>query len=114
MTLKDSIENDASAIFTSTDDFAEAITYNFRTGTTRALNAIVNREPYSFFDATGNASMASMTIVIPTVVDGVLASEIDTGGDSVSLALKVGGTVVNKAVLAILNQDFGAIKLALT
>lgn len=118
MALRQSIETDASAIFTSTSDFAEAVVYNFRAGGARNVNAIVNREPYQFYDAAGNVAMASMTIVIPaaSAANGVLITEVDTGGDTVSLLpTKItGSTLVKKSVMSVLSQDFGAIKLALT
>ena len=53
MTLRDVIKSDAITIFENTSEFAEAVTYYFRDGSTRSINAVIDREPPSFYGAGG-------------------------------------------------------------
>ena len=95
--------------------FGEPVVYNFRAGGSRSIVAIIEREPPGFYDAGGNLVLPSYVVrILDDGTDGVLVSEIDTGGDTIELAAKVDDdSNTEKTVMRMLRQDTGVIVLAL-
>ena len=95
--------------------FGEPITYFLRDGGQRSFNAIINRDPPAFYDSVGNVVLPEFTIEFSRdCKDGILASEVDTGGDEVELLAEVDATIpVRKTVLKIISQDSSVLVLAL-
>ena len=116
MSLKDSINNDVSAIFLSLTEFAETIVYCFRAGGTRSISAIVDREPPAFYDAGGQVVTPQFTIEIHDDIDtGIRKNEINAGGDTVEI-IEDNGDNAKKTVtvIQVIESDItGTIKLAL-
>lgn len=115
MGLRDSIKADAISVFANNTDFAEAIIYNFAAGGSRSVNAIVNRDQLEVYNASGDVVRAKFMVEIPgNCVSGVLASEVNTGGDSIELLTEFGGAITETVTVAVLvAQDMGMITLAL-
>lgn len=115
MSLRSSIKADVNAIFMNEDEFAEPIVYHFRRGGSRSVSAVIDREPPQVFDAAGNVATPKYVVTIAQDCnDGVKASEVDTGGDEITLLKEFGGVKTEKVTVEVLvSQDMGAIELAL-
>ena len=87
MNLRASIKADVNSIFMNEDEFAEPIVYHFRRGGSRAISAVIDRDPPEVYPPGGESTiMPKYTITIAQdCSDGVKASEVDTGGDQVTL-----------------------------
>lgn len=96
------------------EDFAETVVYYFAGGGSRSVNVIVDREPTAFYDDQGNAVLPSFTIEMHNnCTTGVSISEIDTGGDDVSLLLKTNDVKPERrTVMKVLGHDKGAVTIA--
>ena len=109
MTLRDTIAADAYTVFTSTDDFAEVITYLPRHGDARSINAVVIRDAIQDSDG---IVMPSWTVnVANDSTHGIASTEIDIGGDQVMLPPRDGEPAKTRTIQHILIQDHGMLVL---
>ncbi len=95
--------------------FSEPIVYYLAALPSRSLDAIIERGPPAFYDAAGNVVLPSFIVRMDNdATSGVLASEVDTGGDEVELIKELGGVTASRtSVLKIISQDSGVTVLAL-
>ena len=95
--------------------FGEPVIYRLRSGEEREFNAIITRSPNAFYDVAGNVVLPEFTIRFPSSeTNGVLSSEVDTGGDTVELIPEIGGEVyVTKTVIKRLSQSGKVVSVAL-
>lgn len=118
MTLKSSIKSDAGTVFLRSDDFAETVTYYPHVGfgeteTSREIKAIVIRNQIETSSADGG------DVVIPVFevyvkndsTLGISSSELDTGGDKILIATRIGGTAKKRSIVYLVDQDEGMIQL---
>ena len=79
----------------------------------RQITAIVDRGQPTGLDGAphGNAPLATIEVANdPTI--GISSSEVDTGGDKVEVALRIGETVQQRRITEVLeNQDTGMMRL---
>lgn len=110
MTLRDSIETDAS-IFTNSDEFGESVVYRPRGGTARTISAVVFRLlPQANEDE--NRSLTVFEVhVANSSTTGIAASELNLGGDEIDLADRVGKTAKPRSIVQITEQDEGMLVL---
>ena len=115
MTLKDSIRSDVSAVFLNTDEFAEAIVYYPRAGGSRTINVIIDRDPPDVYVAGNYVTPRFMVDVSDHATDGVLRSDVDTGGDEAEVTAETGDVSATRVtVIKVMESDInGMIKLAL-
>jgi hypothetical protein len=116
MTLNDKIKSDVPGIFLSTSDFAEPIMYYSQVASDCvAINAIVDREPPAFYNASGEAVLADIQIIIHNNgTTGVLAEDVDINNDYVRMSRRRDGTEPeNFSVMQITRHDEGVVVLAL-
>lgn len=119
MSLRESIESDSAKIFLRSDDFAETVTYYPHTGfgetpTSREIQAVVIRNQIvaSAPDG-GDVIVASFEVhVLNDSVNGISSSEIDTGGDQIGIASRIGGTVKKRAILLLEDHDEGMLQIS--
>jgi hypothetical protein len=112
MSLKDSIKNDAITVFLSNDEFAEQATYKPRSGGSRTILAIVDREPPSLLDDVGNVVALSFVVYVKNdATTGIHESELDTGGDKVEVMYR--GSKTSHSILKVTDSDFGMLQIAL-
>lgn len=115
MTLKDSIESDAASVFLSSDEFAESVTYLPRSGGSRTILAVVDREPPTLLDSAGNVISLSFVVYVHNdATTGISSSEVNTGGDKVQLHAKLGDAAVRTvSIVQMIDNDFGMVQLGL-
>ena len=116
MTLHDVILSDASSVFTSTDDFAEVVTYYARqqfgeaVPSARPINAVVLREQITSLDG-DNVSPVWQIHVANDSTLGISSSELDLGGDQIELPPRDGKAAIRRTITQLLIQDHGMLVL---
>lgn len=94
--------------------FGEPIKYWPRGGGSRAIEAIVEREPPAIYDASGNAVLPRAVIrVFNSCRSGISSREIDNGGDEIEMPLNIGDQITKRlSVMTLQSQDSGVTVLA--
>jgi hypothetical protein len=114
MTLHDLIQDDASAVFCNANDFAETVTYYPRLGCGegREIQAVVVRDQLSVFPEDGDTVTPSFEVhVVNDDELGISSEEINTGGDQLLFATRVGKCATYHSIIRILSHDEGMIVL---
>lgn len=109
MTLRDTIATDAYTVFTSTDDFAEVITYMPKAGDVRSINAVVIRDALE--DRDGIVKPVWQIHVANDNTRGISSVELNIGGDQVQLPPRDGETATTKTITHVIIQDHGMLVL---
>lgn len=97
-----------------TAHFAEEVTYLPAKGTARVISAVVDRSPPTTLPEIPGRSNAVTQFNIEVENDpstGISADELDTGGDRIEVAARVGGIATSKSIRRIVSQDDGMIVL---
>lgn len=93
------------------DAFGEDIVYLPIGGGSRSIRAVVTRERPAQF-TTSRAKTPKLIIhVANNSTIGISSTEIDKGGDQVTVAVRLGETAQNKRITKIIGQDAGMLKL---
>ena len=120
MTLRDTIEADATAVFLNTGEFAESVTYKPRikpTGdtrsSTRSISAVVFREQMTTIDEDGGETIAPRFLVhvANDSTDGINSDELDLGGDKITFPVRDGLTASDRTVTRLVTIDNGMLVL---
>lgn len=114
MTLRQAIIDDAEAVFTSTDDFAEVVTYKphrFYGEALRAdreINAVVIRNQITVITEDGDTVAAQWEVhVINDSTTGISSEELDLGGDMIELPPRDGKDAEARSITRLISQDLG-------
>ena len=118
MTLRESIVSDAGKVILRPDDFAETVTYYPHVGyggtaTSREIKAIVIREQIQTSGADGGIVVVPVfeVHVANDSVTGISATELDTGGDKIELAMRIGGEATKRSIIYLNEHDDGMLQL---
>lgn len=116
MTLADRIVSDAATVFLNSDHFAESVVYHpFRfgrtAGTPRTINAVVIRNQVSTFNPDEQITPEFEVRVANDSTTGISSTELNTGGDMIELAVKVGQTPEKRSIQLLTEQDEGMLVL---
>lgn len=118
MSLHDMIETDAITVFTSTDDFAEVVTYHPRqrfgesTPIPRSINAVVVRQQIQTLAEDGDTVSPMWEVhVANKATYGISSSELDLGGDQIELPPRDGKTAERRTITQLTIQDHGMLVL---
>lgn len=119
MTLKAAIAADAATVFTDTAAFAETVTYYprlFKSGDNRqprTIAAVVIREQMRTVTEDGGESITPVfeVHVSNNSTTGIAATELDTGGDKISMPVRDGMQPSKRAVMRLITQDNGMLVL---
>ena len=102
------VSNEADIILA---EFGESIIYKPRGGGLRPIIAVVDRGGAEGLGGVpANAPLATI-LVKNCSADGISSSELDTGGDKVTLAVRIGETARDRNITKPLGQDCGMLKL---
>jgi len=91
-------------------DFGETVTYKPRSGKPRAIKAVVDRSPPAPVEPGAIAPLATITVANDQH-EGIASDQLDTGGDEVDMAVRVGAEPTTRTITALLDQDDGMITL---
>ena len=94
--------------------FGEPIIYRPRSGGSREITAIVEREPPAIFDVAGNTVLPQFVIrVNNSCRSGISSNEVDTGGDMVDFVGKIGEVIPKTySVGQVLSQSGGVLRFS--
>lgn len=111
-------EFDDELIATRTDHisvFGESVKYKpVGDGDPRTINAVVTRgRPEELEGADYGHSPLTTIFVENNNVTGIASDEIDTGGDMVEYAVRIGEAVEDRRITKIIQQDAGMLELEL-
>jgi D-arabinose 1-dehydrogenase-like Zn-dependent alcohol dehydrogenase len=111
--LNDVYADDAALAFTDTDVFAESVTYTKRSGATRTIKVVVDREPME--DQNGHVVHAIYVTLANSTTLGVALSELNTGGDRLTLAPRIGQDTETLDLFPknLISQDAGMLRFRL-
>lgn len=87
--------------------FGETVVYHSATGGSRELKAIIERQPPAFYGIGGEVVQVAFILRFKHDCEkGLLANEVDTGGDEVELRYEVGDAMLSRRVVErMLSQD---------
>lgn len=90
--------------------FGSTIVYQPRHGDARSIqHAIIEREQ-QILDQQGVVIYAIVIRVEDSVTTGIAATEIDTGGDSVLVPVRIGESPVRKEIVQVLSTENGIVR----
>jgi hypothetical protein len=94
------------------DTSGETITYKPRGGNRRSIKAIVDREGSQALDGVphGNSPISHITVANNSTI-GISSSEIDYGGDKVTISHRAGQTSQDRPITKPISQDAGMMTL---
>lgn len=91
---------------------AETIVYLPAGGGERAIGAIVNRDPPAELgEAPHGHSPLAVIVVRNDSTEGISSAELDTAGDKVRYAVRLGKTPKDRRITGIISQDAGMLRL---
>lgn len=92
--------------------FGESVTYWNRDGDTgRSIQAMVERGTLDVITETGDiTSQALIVRVENNATRGILSTEIDTGGDEISVSLRTGETPQRRSIVRVLSDSSGLVR----
>ena len=115
MTLAARIITDAVDVFLNSDHFAESVTYyphRFGTAATpRVINAVVVRNQVAVFNPDEQIVPEFEVRVSNDATTGISSSELNTGGDMIKLAVRIGQTAEKRSVQYLTEHDDGMLVL---
>jgi len=96
------------------DAFGEPGTYMPRGGGERAITIIVDREGVVGLGAAPSGQSGSWVVSVKnSSAEGISTSEIDTGGDKIKFANRLGETPIARRIIRLISQDTGMMQLEL-
>ena len=115
MSLADRIVTDAGTVFLNSDHFAETVTYyphRFGTAATpRSIKAVVIRNQVSTFNPDEQIVPEFEVRVANSATTGISSDELNTGGDKIKLAVRIGETATKRSVQTLIEHDEGMLVL---
>ena len=96
------------------DTCGESVTYYPKAGGSRAITAIVNRGQPGGLDGPPHGAAPRLIICVENdSTSGISSDEIDTGGDEVKVAVRIGETAQKRRITKIVTMDAGMMELEL-
>jgi len=117
MSLADRIASDAANVFLNSDHFAETVTYyphRFHTAAVReprSIKAVVIRNQVSVFNPDETIMTEFEVRVANNATTGISSAELDSGGDKIELAAKIGETASKRSIQYMTEHDEGMLVL---
>ena len=115
MTLAARIITDAGSVFLNSDHFAETVTYyphRFGTAATpRSIKAVIVRNQVATFNPDEQIVPEFEVRVANNSTTGISSSELNTGGDKIKLAVRIGETATKRSIQYLTEHDEGMLVL---
>ena len=95
--------------------FGESIVYKPRGGGSRSIVGMVDRTDRNLLDGTDRAMIPAFTITVAnSATTGILSTEINTGGDAITVAIRYGGTAVDRRISKVLETNGSSVTFEVT
>lgn len=92
--------------------FGETLTYKPRAGGSRSITGMVDRTDRRVLDGTDRTTAPSFYITVANLVTtGILSTEINTGGDVISVANRYGGTAVDRRITQVVETNGSSVTI---
>lgn len=117
MSLADRMVSDAVNVFLQSDHFAEQVTYyphRYHTDAARSprtIKAVVTRNQVASFNADEQVLPEFEIRVANSATLGISSEELDTGGDQIEFAVRVGETPTRRTIQYVTEHDEGMLVL---
>lgn len=116
MTLADRIVSDAASVFLNSDHFAETVTYyphRYRNAVRapRSIKAVVIRNQVATYTPDEQVLPEFEVRVANDSTTGISSAELDTGGDQIEFAARVGDTPTKRSIQYLTEHDSGMLVL---
>ena len=115
MSLTERIITDAGSVFLNSDHFAETVTYyphRFGTAATpREIKAVVVRNQVTTFNPDEQIVPEFEVRVANNAATGISSTELNTGGDKLKFAARVGETATKRSIQYLTEHDTGMLVL---
>ncbi len=96
-------------------EFSESVTYHpAGGGPDRAVVAVVDRQlpqPVDEVPGTSRPLSYCVLVVANSAVTGIASTELNTGGDEISVPARQGGAAVRRRIASLIDQDAGLLTL---
>jgi len=91
----------------------EVVVFRPRSGGSRTLSAIVDRDPPQVLSTAGEHVLPTLSITVHSSDNtaGILSSEVDAG-DKIDVAVKPGATRESRTIFSVTSEDGGCTVLA--
>ena len=108
MTLHQTIADDVPAVFCNSSDFAEAATYYPRSGASRSIIVVIERNEIALLQG-DDVTVAPQWIVHVenNATRGISSTELNKGGDQIGFPPRDGEAAARKTITELLTQDHG-------
>lgn len=94
--------------------FGETVFYYRADGVTRTISGMITRESLAIIQELGGTLGASLIIEVQNSDTlGISSTELDTGGDQIGVALRVGEAASVRSIVRVLSDSGGYLRLAL-
>lgn len=115
MTLAARIITDAGSVFLNSDHFAETVTYYpHRFGaaaTPRTIKAVITRQQVAVFEPDQQIIPEFEVRVANDATTGISSEELNTGGDQIKFAARIGETETKRSIQYLTEHDDGMLVL---
>ena len=92
--------------------FGESVTYWPAGGGSRAITAVIDRNPPRELDGLPHGHTKEWIVLVAnSSTTGISSSEIDCGGDKIEIPARMGEVAQKRRIVNILSQDSGAIRM---
>jgi hypothetical protein len=93
-------------------EFGESITYDPATGADRAITAIVHRQGPDELTGLPSGRAERLEIEVRNdAANGISSAEVNTGGDFITVAARIGDTAASRRITKIISQDTEMLRL---
>jgi hypothetical protein len=94
------------------DYFGESLTYKPRAGGSRTITGMVDRTDRSVYGELDRGTSTLLTIIVPnSATTGILSTEINTGGDQITVANRYGGTAIDRRIVRVVETNGSSVTI---
>lgn len=94
------------------DYFGETITYKPRAGGSRTITGMVDRTDRGAFGELDRGTATMLQITVPnSVTTGILSTEINVGGDAITIADRYGGSTRDRKIVRVVETNGSSVTL---
>lgn len=106
------MQADALGVFCNLNDFAETVVYYKRSGLSRSIKAVVQREAFEINPEDGDAIVPLFEVhVANDATTGISSEELNRGGDQIAFPTRIGQPAEKRSITRLRMHDEGMLVL---